>query len=108
MAIKLYEEFKKMLLSEVSIKDYEELYRRFDPYYYQVDDQREYTNGQRLRHQIDQIYQQLSDEDKLLAAKIFKKRMSNSKDTSEHQRAIDNWDIERDGIKDFSGTSYRK
>jgi len=89
-----------------SLSDYKTKFKQHDWTYHFSDSERDRRAGVKSEGDLRSIYNNLSDSDKVEAAKYFKANYSID-DDSIHSKSIKSWDIDRDGIENFKG-SYLK
>ena len=74
--------------------------------WFQSSSQSEWDAGNKLDKELKKLYNGLSDDAKLVAARWYKSNYPIN-DGSNLANAIKNWDIDKDGIAGFNGTHYR-
>jgi hypothetical protein len=103
--MKILQEITQLILTEANVGQYIAKAKKHDWSYFFSDSRRAYSDGRKSESELQQIYDSLSDEDKLTAAKWFKDNYPIN-DNSSLSKAIKNWDVDNDGIDGFNGTHY--
>lgn len=96
---------QESILNEAAAEQYISLAKKHDWAYFYSDSERVYRTGRQTESKLRELYDSLSDEDKITAARWFKDNYPIN-DSSKHSTAIKNWDIDNDGVDGFDGVHY--